>query len=113
MMEITRHFNGLSLTITLTNSELREAFEYQQRMYDEFDIASNLQDVLNEGSEYPDDFIADMMELTDFIDDATNYYRDNYTSDVAEYDQRDEAVMMTLRKYYPDWKKNNKEESNC
>ena len=50
MMEITRHFNGLSLTITLTNSELREVFEYQQRMYDEADIASNLQDVLNEGS---------------------------------------------------------------
>ena len=52
-----------------------------------------------------------MMECTDFIDDATDYYRDNYTSDVAEYDQRDEAVMMTLRKYYPDWKESNKEES--
>lgn len=111
MMEITRHFNGLSLTIALTNSELREVFEYQQRMYDEADIASNLQDVFNEGSGYPDDFIADMMELTDFIDDATNYYRDNYTSDVSEYDQRDEAVMNTLRKYYSDWKKSNKEES--
>lgn len=111
MMEITRYFNGLSLTITLSHSELRQAFEYQQQLYDEMDIAEALQNVLNEGSEYPDEFIADMKELTDFIDDAVSYYRDNYSSDQPEYDQREEAVWVTLRKYYPDWKDNRKEGS--
>lgn len=102
-MEITRYFNGLSLTITLTASELRDAFEYQQMLYDEADIREILSDMLDIGSEYPDAFLTDMQDRTDFIDNAVSYYRDHYSSDQPEYDQRDEAVTVTLPKYYADW----------
>ena len=111
MMEITRNFNGLSLTINLTASELREAFEYQQQLYDEADVQEVLDNLIDEGTEYPDEYLEDMKTFADFLDDAVSKYRDAYTCDQPEYDQREEAVMTTLRKFYSYWESGIKEES--
>lgn len=114
MLEITRHFNGMSITITLNNKELREAYEMQQQLYDEADVREMLTFLRDEEIDYPESFLNDMKDSTDFMDDAVSYYRDNYSCDQPEYDQRESAVEVTLRKHYPDWlAAQQKEEAGC
>lgn len=106
-MEITRQFNGLPLTITLTPDELRKAYTYQQQLYDEEGTRNVIDHLIEEGSDYPGEFMEAMQQHAGFINDTVSYYRNKYNCGEPAYTYLVDAVTVTLAKYYPQWKEGN------
>ena len=108
MLEITRRMPGATLLITLTEDELRKAYELQQQLYDEDDMRDMLAHLcMCHTTDYPDSFLNAMSTSPDFLDVAVTVYRDTYDCDRPEWDQREDVVLDALKEFWPDWIKTN------
>ena len=104
---ITRDLNGVTFTTTLTNAEIRTAYEALQHHYDLADIDYELEFPFSFYS-YPEEFITAMRNDETFMNAAAKAFRGRYDCTIPEHDQLVDAVEATLEQFYPRWNADNK-----
>lgn len=102
-MDIIRNFNGMKLVITLTESEMKTAFNEQERRYDHAEIREILQQFKEEGTPFDSRYFDDMAANTQFLDDVADNFHMNYDSSRSDRKQMEEIAEHILERCWVSW----------
>lgn len=101
-MNIVRNFGGVNRGIRLTNSELKKAYDEQQRRYDHAEIRDILQQ-FKEESAFSDEYLEAMAEKTVFLNDVADNFHMNYDGSRPDREQMEEITEHILERFYVPW----------
>ena len=102
-MDIIRNFNGMKLVITLTESEMKTAFNEQERRYDHAEIRDVLWQFEEEGAPFYPYYLAEMSKNTEFLDDVAHEFHTNHDVCRPDREQLEEIVEAILERCWVSW----------